>query len=71
MDHMYQLVYLLVTYLLPLICLSITYTYLGRILWRIQWGMRQGREGIDEEDASRARRGALEKRRVGIVFINI
>ena len=65
MDHMYQLVYLLVTYLLPLLCLSITYTYLGRILWRIQWG--KGREGIDEEDGGRARRGALEKRRVGIV----
>ena len=66
MDHMYQLVYLLVTYLLPMLCLSITYTYLGRILWRIQWE----REGIDDEDAGRARRarrGAIEKRRVGIV----
>ena len=37
MDHVYQLVYLLVTYLLPLLGLSVTYTYLGRVLWRMQW----------------------------------
>jgi hypothetical protein len=37
MDHMYQLVFFLMTYLLPLLGLSITYTYLGRVLWRMQW----------------------------------
>ena len=46
MDHIYQVVYFLITYLLPLLGLSITYTYLGRVLWRMQWS----RISLAEED---------------------
>ena len=37
-DHdISQVVFLLVTYILPLLGLSVTYTYLSRLLWRLQW----------------------------------
>ena len=66
MDHMYQLVYLLVTYLLPMLGLSITYTYLGKVLWRMEWQ----RSGGNEEEG-KARRRAKEKRRVRNRITNI
>ena len=34
MDHCYQLVFFLVTYVLPMLGLSITYCHLGTVLWQ-------------------------------------
>ena len=32
-----QVVFLLVTYVLPLAGLGLTYTHLTRLMWRLQW----------------------------------
>ena len=34
LDHCYQLVFFLVTYVLPMLGLSITYCHLGTVLWQ-------------------------------------
>ena len=34
LDHIYQIVFFLVTYVLPMVGLSITYCHLGTVLWR-------------------------------------
>ena len=33
MDHIYQLIFFLLTYVVPMLGLSITYTHLGLVLW--------------------------------------
>ena len=33
-DHCYQIIFFLVTYILPMVGLSITYSHLGTVLWR-------------------------------------
>ena len=34
LDHTYQIVFFLVTYVIPMVGLSITYCHLGSVLWR-------------------------------------
>ena len=63
MDHIYQVILLLVTYILPLLGLSITYTYLSRVLWKLQW-QSSGCRDI----SSRAKK---EMRKVAKMFIVI
>ncbi|KAG8179382.1 hypothetical protein JTE90_022086 [Oedothorax gibbosus] len=33
LDHVYNIVFLVVTYVIPMICMAFTYTWIGRILW--------------------------------------
>lgn len=63
MDHVYQIIYLLMTYILPLVGLSLTYTYLSRTLWRLQWQP----SALQEPD----RRAKKEMRKVAKMFIVI
>ena len=63
MDHVYQIIYLLVTYILPLLGLSCTYSYLSRTLWRLQWQPAVMREPD--------RRAKKEMRKVAKMFIVI
>ena len=35
-DHIYQIVFFLVTYVLPMVGLTITYSHLGTVLWRTE-----------------------------------
>lgn len=63
MDHVYQIIYLLITYILPLLGLSLTYTYLSRTLWRLQWQP----SSLQETD----RRAKKEMRKVAKMFIVI
>ena len=65
MDHVYQVVFLLMTYILPLLGLSITYTYLSRTLWRLQWQSSI----ISNQDNDR--RAKKEMRKVAKMFIVI
>jgi hypothetical protein len=60
MDHMYQLVFFLLTYLIPLVGMSITYIYLGRVLWRMQW-----KSNFSVEDDRKKLRIKKEMRKVG------
>ncbi|GIX82895.1 tachykinin-like peptides receptor 86C [Caerostris darwini] len=32
-DHVYNIVFLVVTYVIPMSCMAVTYTWIGRILW--------------------------------------
>ena len=34
LDHIYQLIFFMLTYVLPMVGLSITYCHLGTVLWR-------------------------------------
>ena len=53
------------TYILPLLGLSITYTYLSRLLWRLQWQSSI----ISNQDNDR--RAKKEMRKVAKMFIVI
>ncbi|XP_015913764.2 tachykinin-like peptides receptor 86C [Parasteatoda tepidariorum] len=33
-DHVYNIIFLLVTYVIPMCCMAVTYTWIGCILWR-------------------------------------
>lgn len=63
MDHVYQVIYLLITYVLPLVGLSCTYSYLSRTLWRLQW-----QTPVRQENDRRAKK---EMRKVAKMFIVI
>ena len=65
MDHIYQVILLLFTYILPLLGLSITYTYLSRVLWKLQW---QSSFFGNRDIGSRAKK---EMRKVAKMFIVI
>ena len=61
MDHVYQLVFFLLTYLIPLVGMSMTYIYLGRDLWRMQW-----KSNFPVEDDRKKQRIKKEMRKVEI-----
>jgi len=65
MDHVYQVIFLLVTYILPLLGLSITYTHLSRVLFKLQW--QSSFSGNRDND----RRAKKEMRKVAKMFIVI
>ena len=58
LDHIYQIIFFLVTYVLPMVGLSITYGHLGMVLWR------------DSGDASSTQNKRIqnEKRKVKQIF---
>ena len=61
----HQVVFLLFTYILPLVGLSITYSYLSRVLWRLQWHSSLTRSRDND------RRAKKEMRKIARMFIVI
>ena len=62
---LYQVTFLLVTYILPLLGLSLTYTHLSRVMWKLQW--QSSFSGNRDND----RRAKKEMRKVAKMFIVI
>ena len=54
LDHIYQIIFFLVTYMLPMVGLSITYGHLGTVLWR----------DSNDQDFPKNTRSQNEKRKV-------
>ena len=59
LDHTYQIVFFLVTYVIPLVGLSITYCHLGTVLWT----------NPGPAATSKTRRGQKEKRKVSFTTL--
>ena len=48
LDHCYQVVFFLVTYVIPIVGLSITYCHLGKVLWTKKLKDSQERNKINK-----------------------
>ena len=59
LDHIYQIIFFLVTYVLPMVGLSITYGHLGTVLWR----------DSNDQDFNKNKRSQNEKRKVKVMPI--
>ena len=57
-DHIYQIVFFLVTYMLPMLGLTIAYSHLGTVLWRTD---------LDNQ-TTKPRRCQKDKRKVCLMF---
>jgi tachykinin receptor 3 len=61
LDHIYQIIFFLVTYVLPMVGLSITYGHLGTVLWR----------DSNDSNSTKTKRSQNDKRKVKLKIMMI
>ena len=67
LDHCYQLVFFLVTYVLPMLGLSITYCHLGTVLWtreKPEPSILNGHPDVSKELSKNSNSKTKDKRKV-------